>query len=162
MTTTNLIKIALVDDDEDDYIVTRDLLSEIQAARFSLDWASRYDDGLRMITSNQYDICLIDYRIGERDGLNLMREGIECGCEVPIILLTGQGELFRVIHPNARVLFTSGYIDDAITQKGLLEEGNAFLQKPYSPTVLTRKVRELLSQQADLDSSTYSHNSGAN
>jgi CheY-like chemotaxis protein len=46
--------------------------------------------------------------------------------------------------PDLRILFTSGYTDDAIVNHGVLEPGVAFLAKPYSPATLARKVREIL------------------
>ena len=48
------------------------------------------------------------------------------------------------IHPETRVLFTSGYTDDAIVRHGVLNEGVSFLGKPYAPPALARKVREVL------------------
>jgi len=50
----------------------------------------------------------------------------------------------RDIRPEVDVVFISGYTDDAITQHGVLEPGVAFLQKPFSPTQLVRRVREVL------------------
>jgi CheY-like chemotaxis protein len=50
----------------------------------------------------------------------------------------------KAMHPDIKVLFTSGYTDDAIVHHGVLDPGVAFLPKPYSPATLTRKVRELL------------------
>jgi PAS domain S-box-containing protein len=47
-------------------------------------------------------------------------------------------------HPEMRVLFTSGYSDDAIIRHGVLAPGTLFMQKPYTPAVLARKVREAL------------------
>jgi PAS domain S-box-containing protein len=47
-------------------------------------------------------------------------------------------------HPEAKVLFMSGYTDNAIVHNGELEPGTAFLQKPFSPDALERKIRELL------------------
>jgi DNA-binding response OmpR family regulator len=47
---------------------------------------------------------------------------------------------------ETRVLFMSGYTDNVITTGGMLEEGLAFLQKPFSPAALVQKVREVLSQ----------------
>lgn len=45
---------------------------------------------------------------------------------------------------DARMLYISGYADQSITLNGFLEEGNAFLQKPFTPTSLAEKVREVL------------------
>jgi PAS domain S-box-containing protein len=53
-------------------------------------------------------------------------------------------EWLTTIYPYLKVLFTSGYTDDAIAQHGVLEPGVAFLPKPYTPAALTRKVREML------------------
>jgi DNA-binding NarL/FixJ family response regulator len=48
------------------------------------------------------------------------------------------------IHPDVKVLYTSGYTDDAIVRRGLLERGAAFIEKPFTPNALARRVREIL------------------
>jgi CheY-like chemotaxis protein len=48
------------------------------------------------------------------------------------------------IQPDVRILFSSGYSENAISAEGVLEEGINFLQKPYTPTLLARRVREAL------------------
>ena len=53
-------------------------------------------------------------------------------------------EWLKATHPNLKILFTSGYMDDAIAHHGVLEPGVPFLPKPYTPATLTRKVREML------------------
>jgi two-component system, cell cycle sensor histidine kinase and response regulator CckA len=53
-------------------------------------------------------------------------------------------ELIRVCRPEIKVLFTSGYTDDAIVRHGVLQADMAFLQKPFSPQRLSSKVREVL------------------
>ncbi|MGZ6970751.1 MAG: response regulator, partial [Thermoanaerobaculia bacterium] len=50
----------------------------------------------------------------------------------------------KVLRPDSRVLFMSGYTDDAIARHGVLEAGIAFLQKPFTPLSLAQKVREVL------------------
>jgi diguanylate cyclase (GGDEF)-like protein len=86
------VKILLVDDDEDDYIMTKDLLSEVQGRKYYLEWETTYDGALELIRTREYDIFLFDYRLGERSGLELMREAISLDCKSPIILMTGQGD----------------------------------------------------------------------
>mgnify|MGYP005839214743 CR=1 FL=1 len=86
------IKVLLVDDDEDDYIITFDLLSEIGAGRYALEWVATYDAALEAIERDQHDIYLLDYRLGQHSGLDLLREAVSRGCTTPMILLTGQGD----------------------------------------------------------------------
>jgi two-component system, cell cycle sensor histidine kinase and response regulator CckA len=58
---------------------------------------------------------------------------------------------WRVLRPDSRVLFMSGYTDDAIARHGVLEPGIAFLQKPFTPFSLAQKVREVLDAPAKGD-----------
>jgi CheY-like chemotaxis protein len=53
-------------------------------------------------------------------------------------------EWLNSAYPGLKILFTSGYTDDAIAHHGVLDASMAFLPKPYTPETLTRKVRELL------------------
>jgi two-component system cell cycle sensor histidine kinase/response regulator CckA len=53
-------------------------------------------------------------------------------------------ERLATMRPDMKVLFMSGYTDDAVLQHGVLNSGVAYLQKPLTPTSLARKVREVL------------------
>jgi two-component system cell cycle sensor histidine kinase/response regulator CckA len=53
-------------------------------------------------------------------------------------------ERITAMRPDIRVLFMSGYTDDAIVHRGVLESGVAFLQKPIMPDSLMRRVRKVL------------------
>ncbi|MDR3457707.1 MAG: response regulator [Verrucomicrobiae bacterium] len=58
-------------------------------------------------------------------------------------------EWLKVTYPDLKILFTSGYTDDAIAKHGVLEPGVAFLSKPYTPATLARKVRAMLDNEPD-------------
>ena len=88
----NPLKILIVDDDEEDYMIIRELFSEIKEQNYSLDWVSDYDSALETIGRNSHNVYLFDYRLGGRSGLDLLRKAINNGCKAPIILLTGQGD----------------------------------------------------------------------
>jgi diguanylate cyclase (GGDEF)-like protein len=85
------IKLLLVDDDEDDYILTRDLLLQVEDARYDIEWIASYREALDAV-GNGYDVCLFDYYLGENTGLDLLKEALSSGCTTPVILLTGQGD----------------------------------------------------------------------
>jgi CheY-like chemotaxis protein len=69
--------------------------------------------------------------------------------DVVLPQLSGRGLAERLApeHRDLRVLYMSGYTDDAIVRHGMLEEGTAFLQKPFTPYTLLLKVREVLDRR---------------
>lgn len=92
MESYSVVRVLLVEDDEDDYLITRAGLSRAEGVVFDLTWTKAYDTGLEAIKRNQHDVYLIDYRLSERNGLELLREALAAGCEAPLILLTGLGD----------------------------------------------------------------------
>lgn len=86
------IDILLIDDDEDDFIIVKDLLSDIKTTHFNVQWESDYDQALAYIQEQSFDIYLIDYRLGEMNGLELLKKAVAINRGKPVIMLTGQGE----------------------------------------------------------------------
>jgi diguanylate cyclase (GGDEF)-like protein/PAS domain S-box-containing protein len=84
--------VLLVEDDEDDYLITRDLLASQDRVHFDLDWCDTYESGLARIRAREHDAYLIDYRLGQQTGLDLVREAFGSGPRAPVILLTGQDD----------------------------------------------------------------------
>ena len=86
------VRVLVVDDDEDDYALTRDLFRQAAGIRHELAWAPDYGTALAAARAGEHDVWLIDYRLGAADGIALVRELIEAGYDTPIIVLTGQGD----------------------------------------------------------------------
>jgi two-component system, cell cycle response regulator len=83
-------KILIIEDDRLQFRVSEQLLANARMARFEVDWAQTFDDGLRRLLTNRYAACLLDYRLGERDGLELLREARAQSCYTPVIFLTAE------------------------------------------------------------------------
>jgi PAS domain S-box-containing protein len=83
--------ILIVDDDEDDFFIVSDYIRSIPGNSFQIDWAASYKTGLELLTENKYDLYFVDYRLGAKSGVDLLKEAQGRGCDAPIILLTGQG-----------------------------------------------------------------------
>lgn len=85
------VKILLIDDDEDDFIIIANYIKSIAGFNATVDWCSRYNEALTHMCQKNYDIYFTDYRLGAKTGIDLLKESLEQGCEQPIVLLTGQG-----------------------------------------------------------------------
>ena len=85
------IKILIVDDDEDDYFLTSDVIRRIPGSDFKIDWCPKYKDALNIIIAREYDLYFVDYRLGAKSGVDLLKEALDNNCEEPIIMLTGKG-----------------------------------------------------------------------
>jgi signal transduction histidine kinase len=90
--TRGVIRILLVDDDEDDYVVLREMLSGINNWKVRLQWISSYKQALDDLKPEICDLCLMDYRLDQGNGLELMHEVQKNGFSAPVIVLTGKGD----------------------------------------------------------------------
>jgi len=117
-----VLKLLLADDDEDDFMITRDLLSEVEGSRFELDWVTNYDAALEAIGRLEHHVYLLDYRLGERTGLDLLREAISMGCKAPMILLTGQGDHdvdIKAMKAGASDYLIKGQFDPSLLERSI-------------------------------------------
>lgn len=87
------IKILLVDDDEDDFILTRDVLTRAAHGDiYELSWCNNYAAAINAMLKCHYDIYLVDYHLGKYSGLDLLNEAVRSNCSEPVIILTGKGD----------------------------------------------------------------------
>lgn len=89
---TDLLHILLIDDDEDDFVVLRDLFREIRGTKYEVKWCHNYEAGLKTLLSSNFDACFLDYRLGEHTGLDLLLAAQKNKVRCPIIFLTGHGD----------------------------------------------------------------------
>lgn len=86
------VKLLIIDDDEDDFFLVKDLIAEISET-CTFDWAPTYEAGQVLLRENRHDLCLMDYKLGARDGIELLTFADEVGFSGPIILLTGMHQV---------------------------------------------------------------------
>jgi MinD-like ATPase involved in chromosome partitioning or flagellar assembly/CheY-like chemotaxis protein len=102
------IRVLLVEDDEEDYTLIRDLLREEAADQFEIDWASSYDGAVVQSREQPYDAFLVDYRLGRRSGLDLLCGALKGGRVGPVIIVTGHD--MHEIDVEARKLGAAGFL----------------------------------------------------
>jgi PAS domain S-box-containing protein len=85
------LNLLLVEDDEDDYHLTRAILSEVKSKPFKLHWAPSYENALEALQKGDWDAVLVDYDLGGHNGLEVIREAVTSGYEFPLIMVTGRG-----------------------------------------------------------------------
>lgn len=84
------INVLLVEDDEEDAFIVRRLLQKARAVECELTWEKTLQDGLDALCAGAFHVGLVDYRLGARDGLDLLRQARARDVRTPLILLTGQ------------------------------------------------------------------------
>jgi signal transduction histidine kinase/ActR/RegA family two-component response regulator len=118
--------ILLVEDDPSVRRLSKELLLRLG---YSVTDASSGRAGLALGSDDtrHFDLALCDVILGDMSG--------------PAV-----AEALRALRPSIRVLYMSGYTDEAIVKTGVLDEGKPFLQKPFTPMQLAKKIREVLDE----------------
>ncbi|HRY48283.1 MAG TPA: PAS domain S-box protein [Candidatus Paceibacterota bacterium] len=119
---SSCIRILLIDDDRGEFLLTRRLLSKVERQKYELHWAASYAEGQLAIQGNEYDVFLVDYRLGERSGMDLLREARASGQMAPIILLTGQGDLstdVEAMRAGASDYLVKGELNAALLERSI-------------------------------------------
>jgi signal transduction histidine kinase/CheY-like chemotaxis protein len=121
--------VLLVEDDPSVRRLTRQVLTRLG---YSVTEAASGRSGLALGSDDtrHFDLVLADVVLGDMSG--------------PAV-----AEALRALRPSIHVLYMSGYADDAIAETGALEDARWFLQKPFTPMDLARKIREVLEPQTE-------------
>ncbi len=117
------LRVLLIEDDYEDYLLVRDALRALGPERMSLDWEEEPERGLEVLEAGRHDVCLLDYRLGAFTGLELLEQARQRGVHTPIILMTGMG-------------------DDSVDRQALEAGAADFLVKSQvTPVLLERSIR---------------------
>ena len=120
------IRVLLLDDDQQDFVIVQRMLDKVKEPRFHVDWAETYEEGRQALAMQEHDAYLIDYRVGADNGLDLLKETFHNGVRKPMIVLTA--------HSDAE-------LDMRVIQMGAAD----FLPKrELSPTLLGRTIRHAI------------------
>ncbi len=85
------IRVLLIDDERTYYALVSEMLNRT-STEFVVDWSQTYDDGTAALIANQHDIALVDYRLGPKNGLDLVQSVYEYGVTTPMIVVTSMGD----------------------------------------------------------------------
>src|SRR3989442_2554484 len=154
------LKVLLVEDDEDDYVLAREFLAEIKGANFQLDWMGDYAAGLEAIQKDEHDVYLVDYRLGKDSGLELLRAVIGRGCQAPVILLTALGDHqvdSEAMKAGAADYLVKGQFDAPLLERSirhsiLRKRAERDLHQQLTRISLLTQITHAISERIDLES----------
>jgi two-component system, cell cycle sensor histidine kinase and response regulator CckA len=141
------IKVLLIDDDEDDYVLIRAWFREFQVTGCELEWVDNYEAARDAIARHEHDIYLVDYRLGQHNGLELLQETMNNGDTCPFILLTGQGA--REIDLEAMKAGAVDYLEKSQLTAPLLERSIRYAIERKQTEAKIRQQAALLDVATD-------------
>jgi len=137
------IKILLIEDDEDDHILIREMLASIPGRRYDLEWVSTYETALTAMQEKRHEVYILDYQLGQHTGLELMQESAKKSCcRSPVIFLTGHGGY--EIDIEVMKVGAADYLSKAEVTPLLLERSIRYaLERKKTEDALIRNEKEL-------------------
>lgn len=139
------IRVLLVEDDEDDYVLTRQMLSEIRNRQYEIEWVADYDAAISAACQGRHDVCLLDYQLGGHTGLELVRRVVELGCRMPIILLTGRDD-----HDVDIEVMSAGATDFLVKD----QVSSPLLERAIRYSIERKRTEQILADRAYIDDLT--------
>lgn len=152
----------LIDDDRLQARMVQQQLKAFRRDQFEMEWAATFEDGLERLLSDEHEVCLLDFQLGERDGLELIQQAKEAGCTVPIVFLTAESSSdidIRAMNAGAMDYLVKGEISASTLERSIryalkLASTLAELNRLATHDELTgllnrRELDRILSEEAD-------------
>jgi PAS domain S-box-containing protein len=122
-------RVLLVEDNQADSLIVRDLLMDIEGVQVEVEWVQTYDEALISLQRGNYDVCFLDYCLGMRNGLELLQE-LSKENPIPIIVLTGNED---------------HRIDEAVSSAGAVDY---LVKSRINSNLLERSIRYAIERKA--------------
>ncbi|MBI2510936.1 MAG: diguanylate cyclase [Opitutae bacterium] len=116
-------RILLIDDDRLQHALVHGFVGRFRGGPWELEVAADYATGLKKLLSGKYSVCLLDYRLGQRDGLELLREARQAENSTPVVFLTADA---------------SEETDDAAMEAGAMDY---LVKGELNPRILEHAIR---------------------
>lgn len=117
-----VVRVLLVEDDEDDYYILKNKLAEAETISYELEWEETFEAGLEAMGRQQHDVYLVDFNLGEHNGLEFVNEAMRLECKAPVIMMTGQGGRaidFAAIESGATDYLPKGQITPDVLERSI-------------------------------------------
>lgn len=85
-----VIRVLVIEDDDDDRLLTQEMLEDIEGTRYDVTWIEAATAGIEALANGEHDVCLLDYRLGAMTGLEVLESASALGSIPPCLILTGQ------------------------------------------------------------------------
>ncbi len=155
-------KLLLIDDDRLQARIVQQQLKAFRGEAYDFEWAATYEEGLERLLSGEHTACLLDFQLGPRDGLELIREAKDHGCDVPIIFLTAESSSdidIEAMNAGALDYLVKGEISASMLERSLryalkLSETLAELKRLATHDALTgllnrREFNRMLAEETE-------------
>jgi PAS domain S-box-containing protein len=115
-------KVLIIDDDEDDFLITYTMLLNARGRKIEVQWANTYEAGWSQLQQGAFHAVLVDYDLGPRSGIQLIQEANRGGCHAPLILYTGHGSYeidIEAMQAGATLYLTKGEVSSLLLERAI-------------------------------------------
>ena len=150
MSVDNIIKVLLVEDNEDDTRLVKELLSHDCPGKFVIETVNRLQEAIEIIKQEEFDVVLTDLSLPDSDGMETISRIQESNSNLPIIVLSGQESeslAMKIVQSGAQDYLVKGQGDGYLISKALryaierkrIQEGLSYLAQYDSLTGLANR-----------------------
>lgn len=116
------IRVLIIDDDEEDFLILQHYLSNVNKTKCVVDWCDDFDQAEKEILKNQHDVYLVDYFLGKGEGIDIIENVRKQHFIKPIILLTGAGDRLeddKILGKGASDFLDKHELNTAVIERAL-------------------------------------------